>query len=359
LRIAVTADLHLRAISETPMRFRALEEILKSMSESKIALLVIAGDLFDQDVRDYSDFEALAGRPEFAGIRMLAIPGNHDPGLRQNHFTLRNMRVIQSPTVLRLSEGDRALAMIPYGSAPTFSDAMAKLSTQSVSGSILIGHGDFVAGRAVRPNPYESGFYMPLTRRDLDAGHLPMAVLGHIHSPISFGDVHYPGSPCPVDRSETGMRSYLQLDLATGGPQRTFLHPGLLFLSERVAVVPGPGEVRLVKESLSGLAARNGIPETDRDAVQVSLELVGFAESREAVAEAARLSLSEAFGRKDHSIDLSGLRVADDPLRAALAAETFRRLKAMRESGDWPAGSAAPDVSAAAEKALALVYGVK
>jgi exonuclease SbcD len=359
MRIAVTADLHLRTPSETPERYVSLEEILKSMTGRGTGLLVIAGDLFDADMRDFSGFESILGKPDFRNVRVLAIPGNHDPGLKQSHFALRTIRIIQSPTVLKLSEADKALTIIPYGCATTFSDAVATLSAQPIHGSVLIGHGDFVSGRTLRSNPYEAGFYMPLSRRDLDAGHFPLALLGHIHAPCSSGDVHYPGSPCPVDRSETGKRSYIELDLTSGTVQRIPIRSGLLYSRQRLPVVPGPGEVRHVRSAILGMAETMQIQEGEMETLRVSIQITGFAESRAAVGEACQSALTEAFGRREYDIDTSGLLVAEDQSRAALAAESFRRLSEMKDTGFWPAEAEAPEMEQVAEQALRIIYGVK
>jgi exonuclease SbcD len=359
MRIAVTADLHLRTPSETPERYVSLEQILGSMTGRGTGLLVIAGDLFDADMRDFSGFESILGKPDFRNIRVLAIPGNHDPGLKQSHFALRTIRVIPSPTVLKLGETDMALAIIPYGCAPTFSDAVTALSAQPIHGSVLIGHGDFVSGRTLRSNPYEAGFYMPLSRRDLDAGHFPLAILGHIHAPCSSGDVHYPGSPCPVDRSETGKRSYIELDLTSGTVQRVPIRSGLLYLRQRLPVVPGPGEARHVRSAILGMAETMQIQEGERETLRVSIQITGFAESRAAVGEACQSALVEAFGRRDYEIDTSRLLVAEDQSRAALAVEAFRRLSEMKEMAFWPAEAEAPEMEQVGEQTLKIIYGVR
>ena len=50
VKIAITADNHLTTKTKNPERFKTLEYILKRCSELKVKLLIIAGDLFDQNI---------------------------------------------------------------------------------------------------------------------------------------------------------------------------------------------------------------------------------------------------------------------------------------------------------------------
>ena len=59
MKVAVTADVHLKTKSETPERYNALEDILNKCLEQDIDNIIIAGDLFDQETNNYGDFEKL------------------------------------------------------------------------------------------------------------------------------------------------------------------------------------------------------------------------------------------------------------------------------------------------------------
>ena len=59
MKIAVTADAHLRAEAGHPERYNALENVFAQTVEAGIENLIIAGDLFDKDFQDYSKFEKL------------------------------------------------------------------------------------------------------------------------------------------------------------------------------------------------------------------------------------------------------------------------------------------------------------
>ena len=47
MKIAVTADLHLKSREECPERWNALENIINQMLAEDIKILIIAGDLFN------------------------------------------------------------------------------------------------------------------------------------------------------------------------------------------------------------------------------------------------------------------------------------------------------------------------
>ncbi|MCH7491211.1 MAG: metallophosphoesterase, partial [Gemmatimonadetes bacterium] len=59
MRISVTADVHLRTRAEHSERYNALENIFQQTITAGIEKLLIAGDLFDKDFQNYSEFEHL------------------------------------------------------------------------------------------------------------------------------------------------------------------------------------------------------------------------------------------------------------------------------------------------------------
>ena len=59
MKIAVTADVHLRGRDESPARYRALENVMEQSRGEGIGHVIGAGDLFDGEFRNYSDFEGL------------------------------------------------------------------------------------------------------------------------------------------------------------------------------------------------------------------------------------------------------------------------------------------------------------
>ena len=79
MRISVTADVHLRTKAEHHERYNALENIFEQTITEGIENLLVAGDLFDKVLQDYSEFEELCRK--FSNLQVHIIPGNHDPSI--------------------------------------------------------------------------------------------------------------------------------------------------------------------------------------------------------------------------------------------------------------------------------------
>jgi DNA repair exonuclease SbcCD nuclease subunit len=110
MRVAVTADVHLRTQGEHSERYNALENILQQMSAEGMENLLVAGDLFDKDFSNYSEFEELCRK--YSKIRLHIIPGNHDPGISGKSIVGDNIHIYTDPTALQF--GSTTFLLIPY-----------------------------------------------------------------------------------------------------------------------------------------------------------------------------------------------------------------------------------------------------
>ena len=79
MKVAVTADVHLRTRLDHPERYNALENIFEQIEAEGIHTLIIAGDLFDKDFCTYVQFERLCRA--HPSVHVHIIPGNHDSGI--------------------------------------------------------------------------------------------------------------------------------------------------------------------------------------------------------------------------------------------------------------------------------------
>ena len=59
MKIAITADNHLRTREEHPERWLAFENILSQLDAAEIRHLVISGDLYDKEYDNYSEFDQI------------------------------------------------------------------------------------------------------------------------------------------------------------------------------------------------------------------------------------------------------------------------------------------------------------
>jgi DNA repair exonuclease SbcCD nuclease subunit len=126
MRVAVTADLHLR--ESNPERLENLEVLIQQLLSLEIRHLIIAGDLFDSADTSYARLDSVAERsPEF---QFMVIPGNHDPDLRQELFASDNIQVFAKPTLKRIDQ--RPFLFLPYRGGSTMGSALS--GTPSVCG---------------------------------------------------------------------------------------------------------------------------------------------------------------------------------------------------------------------------------
>ena len=147
MTIAITADLHLTTRAEHPQRFAALEDILNQMLACGSQTLVIAGDLFDENRRDFHEFEEIVARQDFRSLRVVIIPGNHDVTLKQSSFSLPQLLIIDHPQLAWLEEDGLPFLFLPYKPGVSSGDHLAAFREKiSPLEFVLVGHGDFISG---------------------------------------------------------------------------------------------------------------------------------------------------------------------------------------------------------------------
>ena len=344
MRIAVTADLHLR--ESNPERLENLEVLIQQLLSREIRLLIIAGDLFDTADKSYARFDSLAQRcPD---IQFLILPGNHDPNLRQELFASANIQVFAKPTLKRIDQ--RLFLFLPYREGSTIGETISGFRDSERLRShpwVLVSHGDFAA-----PSRTESGGergYFPLTREDLVRFKPARVILGHIHVPNSTtAEVVYPGSPYPITADEYGQRRVLILETETAAVSELPLsHPPVRVLAE-VFLIPDGREEQQVRKQLESVLAEQG--SSGNLVVQVVLR--GYSASRRRAQVLVEAFLSER-GVPCAGIDLEPLRVNDQENLATLAGTVRQRIARL----ELNYGEADELRQAVLEKALDIVYG--
>ncbi len=350
MRIAMTADLHLTTRKEHPDRFAALEDILRQCGELGVEGLIIAGDLFDQSQQNFADFEQSykAARP--SGLAVTVIPGNHDPDLRAGALAVEGLEVVSAPS-LRAAGGDFHLLLVPYQAGTSMGEHLPPFADQLRSGRwALVSHGDW-SGGLHGGDPNEPGVYMPLTRADLAGSDPAVVLLGHIHTPYDGPPVYYPGSPCPLDVNETGVRRFLVFDTETlkVTPQR--VDSLRLYFNETVVMLPVTDEAAFLWAELQKRLESWGLPEGWEDRVQVRLRIVGYASDRAVVDVVARETMA-AFNFYDGGPDISALNHTQDVDRIEIA----RQVREWVEALDWKQDPREPTKDEILREGLAVIY---
>jgi DNA repair exonuclease SbcCD nuclease subunit len=351
MRIAITADLHLTTQKEHPDRFAALENILRQCGKLSVEGLIIAGDLFDHSRQNFADFEKAYNAARPAGLAVTAIPGNHDPDLAPGALAVEGLEVVSEPS-LRPVGDDFNLLLVPYRAGTSMGEHLPPFADQLGPGRwALVSHGDW-SGGLHGADPNEPGVYMPLARGDLAGTSPAVCLLGHIHAPYDGPPVYYPGSPCPLDINETGLRRFLIFDTESlkVTPQR--VDGPRLYFSETVVMLPVEDERAYLQAELKQRIQAWDLPDGWQDRVRLRLRIAGYSADRAAVEAVAR-EVGAVFAFYEGGPDLSDLNHAFDVDRIHIA----RQVREWIEAQEFPRGVAEPTSEDITLEALRVIWG--
>lgn len=350
MRYAITADLHLSTKQNHPERLDALSSILSTCAQSGIETLFIAGDLFDQSVSNPSDFENTikAGAPK--NLKVIILRGNHDMGLRQAAFTLPAIQVIEQPTVLKLEDNGLPIVLLPYQTENEVGKQLALLDGIKPDNFILISHGDWLGGKQIR-NAYEQGTYMPLRSSDLQKFKPSQVFLGHIHIPYKDGIVWYCGSPCALDITETGKRSFILFDDRSGVVERVEIPGSKVNLIEKVTIYPAEDELSIFTRHFEKTTADQNL-QGQESRIRARMILQGVTTDRKKIVDDVHSYLSSK-GVEIESIKHDGLQIEVNPAKRIIADRAIDTIQKTyySESEEYPERE---DILALA---LQIIYG--
>lgn len=328
MKIAITADVHLTSEERNPERYHALRNILQQLVTLEIDQLIIAGDLFDSSCRSPGEFESLLSLDQYSKINVLIIPGNHDPALSPGSFTLTNINYIVKPQITEFSKNIE-FVFLPYEENKSIGEVLVSSGFNLKPNKwILVAHGDNLASTRLR-NEYESGLYMPISSRDIQV-HQPRKVfLGHIHSPMDSDVVHYPGSPCGLNISETGIRSFLVYDTVTGLVERVPIETDVIYFKISLTVFPSDNEHEFIKGKLVQQIADWHLSEEQKSKAKLRVKVNGYSTNREEVLKTITDFLSQEKISLEDLVDLSELKLSNDIMRAEIASAVQDRILAL------------------------------
>ena len=325
MKIAITADVHLTSREKNPERVHAFENILDQLVNLKIENIIIAGDLFDASCKDPGEFEKILNNAKYASITATIIPGNHDPLISEGAFALQNIHYISRPRLVKFSS-DAVFLFIPYQANSSLGEALASFPDELPPNAwVLVAHGDNLASTRLR-NTYESGLYMPLSGRDIQLYKPKKVFLGHIHARMDADIVHYPGSPCGLDPTETGVRSYLIYDTESGHAARVPVETDFIYYQEVITVLPLKDEEAYISQILSNKVSAWKLDDDQKKKVRVRINLQGYSTNREILSNL----VVELLGRHKIKLieppDLSKVRISNDVMRAEIASSVQKRI---------------------------------
>lgn len=335
MKIAFTADLHLRSRKETPERYGALEYILSELTTHKINEVIIAGDTFDKDSYNYNDFNTLCEK--FREVRITIIPGNHDPDISKKYFPPGNLEVINKPLFKKLENTE--ILLIPYDPVKLMDEALTEFFYKNPLPErwILTGHGDYCT-TTKDINPYEPGVYMPLSASAINKFNPAAVIPGHIHKPSETGRVIYPGSPCPLNINETGKRRYLIFDTSDNSVEKKPVKTDIIYFNETLITVPAENETQDIHNSINRMIKGWELDDNEKDLVRLRLKIIGFTTDLGRLKDSVIKHLEErgiVLYDKDGP-DLEEVNVAKeaDDERIALLAKTMEKIHHLKVEAD-------------------------
>lgn len=214
MKIMHTADVHLS--SHHPQRLQALRKVVELGRDEGIDLLLVAGDLFDDD----QQARVLKGevRDLFSNIpfKVVAIPGNHDQkAFAEESFYGTEFTALTAKPYSILDFPDWRLVGVPYGEV-SFASLREELKQAATPGknNILMLHCSWsLPFHTDEDYGGEDLRYLPVTEATLTGLGYDYILAGHFHSsyrqrilPCKAVFV-YPGSPVSITSREQGRRA--------------------------------------------------------------------------------------------------------------------------------------------------------
>ena len=355
LKIAVSADLHLKTRKSHPERFHALENILQQMIGQKIDSIVIAGDLFDKETRNYAEFESLCRSKDCRHVQFHIVPGNHDTGIGKKAIAAENVTMYSEPELKLFDLMSLPILFLPYQKDKTMGEEIASFASELPAQKwILVGHGDWVEGMR-ESNPLEPGVFMPLTRTDVERFRPARVLLGHVHKPTDRNGIHYAGSPCACDVTETGRRRFLIVDTETATVVSKTVDADVLYFDESLIVYPVEDEERHVKDLVKTMIQKWDVSEEEKKRVRLRLKVSGYTADKTRLRKVVLDALAGIPFYKGEEPDIADVSQSDDIERA----EITKRVSEKISNLDWSDTEREPNKEHILLEALRTIYGEK
>ena len=346
MKLAITADIHLRSSDETPGRYLALADVFRQAVAAKATTVLICGDLFDADFHNYADFEKLASI--YPKLNLWILPGNHDSTLSTKSLAGKNIRIFEKPEVI--GDGLKFL-LIPYIPGKTMGEVIAAHTAGLEARAwVLCAHGDWLEGRR-SPNLYEPGIYMPLTRSDLDRYQPAQVFLGHIHARRDK-PIHYPGSPCGLDISETGRRRFLLFDTEKNLVESRTVETEVTFQSCTLTILPVEDEADYLHDLAAGFKQRWDADQPDPKKTVIRVKVQGVTQDRSSLLKYLQKEFKDYQFYNDEDFDTSELNTTVDPNRIHIAESVREKIEALPE----PASPDEPSREQVLMQSLRLIF---
>jgi exonuclease SbcD len=351
MKIGITADVHLANRKDHPERYNALTDILNKLTQKKINVLIIAGDLFDASYDNYSEFDKILS--QYKDISIHVIPGNHDPTIDNTMFTSKNLEIYLEPTLKGIDDSKYKFLFLPYQKETVMGESIALHKDDLEPNKwVLIGHGDWES-RMKMPNPLEPGVYMPLSQKDINLYKPAFVFLGHIHKPIDEESMSYLGSPCGLDITEAGKRRFIIFDTKNIGVESHPVETDIIYFDETFLILPLKNEDVYVREQIQKRIKRWNITDTEKAKTEVRIKLRGYSTDIRKLNEVVNDEFKDYALYGEDGIDVSEVFIS----RNLDLEEISRKVIDSVNEIEWETGSYKPSREDILFHALKTVYG--
>jgi len=313
MKILATADIHIgrrSASFESHSSRSAWERIVEKAISEKIDLLLLAGDIVDEENKFFEAVGPLErGVSKLAEnrIQTVAVAGNHD-------FDVLKRIAKKLPSEFKLFSNEWSYIDFPFESPQvriigwSFPEAHYKTSPVSEFKKEFLKNDLPTFGLLHADLDNSSSIYAPVKSSELLDIPLDLWILGHIHKPgfccESGGTtVLYCGSPQALDPSETGIHGSWILELKNGKLSKPSLIPisSVMYDKYSISISGAETEEELQTSIYDGIKTYcdRELSETCLTEIQMNLTIEGETSHPSLVRE-----ISEEFmnSEKDYSI---------------------------------------------------------
>ncbi|WP_144275994.1 metallophosphoesterase family protein [Gottschalkia acidurici] len=203
--------------------WNTFEKILDRCDEKEIDLLLIAGDLFEEDYFTIGDIKRIESR--FRTLKMtkvVIVTGNHDPINKGSLYNLvewpNNVYIIKenSYTKIELEDINITVWGLSWDKKEEKRNLLEDIHIDNTENiNILLAHGDIYN---------KNSNYMPIDLYNIKKVKFNYVALGHIHKHEFIDDkIAYCGSPEALDFGETGSHGIIEGEISTRETRMTFV----------------------------------------------------------------------------------------------------------------------------------------
>jgi len=202
--------------------WETFNRIVERCKEKEANLLLIAGDLFEDEYCTIGDIKRINSKfKEIKDTRVVIVAGNHDTLGRRSLYRLikwqENVHIFENNEISKIEFDD--INTVIWGISWDKKEERRNLIDNiKISDrnriNILLVHGDIFN---------KDSEYLPIDKSSLINSGFDYIALGHIHKPqMISSNIGYCGSPEPLDFGETGSHGIIEGKISKGNVEMVF-----------------------------------------------------------------------------------------------------------------------------------------